>query len=129
MKKHICLVIIAMVITACGRSSVDNEAVGQVKTILKRTPLICEDYTEIGLSLGVMRNGIGSVSHEDMTLAVENTKTADVALLKTAAELGWIVKIRYDVERVSPCWPTHRFLSVEVEAKPGERPTTPEAGH
>ncbi len=99
-------------------SSVDNEAVGQIKKILKKTPIVCPDYTEVDISLGVMRNGVGSMSREDVVLAVDNSESSAIATLKHAAESGSIVKFTYDVKRVTVCWPDHRFTSVAVESSP-----------
>jgi hypothetical protein len=114
------ITIIAILLAACGMKSADNEAVGQVKKIVKKTPLICSDYTEADISLGVLRNGVGSVSREDVELAVDNSDTATITTLRKAAESGAIVKFTYDVKRVSPCWPDHRLLTVEIEASPVE---------
>src|SRR5579859_447764 len=49
---------------ACGNSSVGNELEGQVKKVVKRTPIFCSDYVEADVSLGVIRNGVGSMSQE-----------------------------------------------------------------
>jgi len=114
------LAIATIILAACGMSSTENEAVGQVKKVVKKTPLICSDYAEADISLGVMRNGVGSVSHEDVALAVDNTETATLATLRKAAETGAIVKVTYDVKRVSPCWPDHRLLTVEIEPSQAE---------
>jgi hypothetical protein len=106
-------------LVACGNTSSDNELVGQVKKVVKRTPILCSDYTEVHLSLGLMRNGVGSMSHEDVELAVDNEDKENVDKLKWAAENGAIVKLSYDVERVSPCWPDHRLIGrVAFEALP-----------
>lgn len=111
------LPVLALVIlaTACGKTSVDNEAVGQVKKVVKTTPLICPDYTEIDVSLGVLRNGVGSISKEDVELAIDNSRAAEIDTLKKAAESGAIVHVSYDVQRVSWCWPDHRFVAVTIE--------------
>ena len=112
------LSIVYLFLAACGMSSTQNEAVGQVKKVIKHTPLLCSDYTEADISLGVIRNGVGSVSREDLTLALDNGDTKSIATLKAAAESGAIVKFTYDVVRVAACWPDHRLLTVPVEAAP-----------
>jgi len=106
--------------TACGKSSTDNEAVGQVKKVLKKTPLICDDYTEVDVSLGVVRNGVGSLSKEDVLLAIDNSEKDKIAVFKKAAEDGAIIKFTYDVNRLSLCWPDHRLQTVVVEALPSD---------
>lgn len=105
-------IMIALTVAACGYSSADNELTGQVKRVKKVTPIVCPDYVEADISLGVMRNGVGSMSTEDVWVLVESY--ADIQLLDTAAEQGSLVKVRYDVKRVSMCVPDHRLTSVEL---------------
>jgi hypothetical protein len=112
MKKLIALVLFT---AACGNTSSANEAVGQVKKVIKHTPLVCEDYTEVDVSLGVMRNGVGSMSKEDVEIVVPNGEVAAISTLQKAAESGAIVHVVYDVKRLNLCWPDHRFVSVTVE--------------
>lgn len=121
MRKLIALVL--LVDAACGYSSTDNEAVGQVKKVKNMTPIICSDYVSAHISLGVMRNGVGSMSREDIEIAVEPNEKAAIDKLKWAAENGAIVKVQYNVERTSPCWPDHRLTGeVVLEAVPAETP-------
>lgn len=108
MQKFLCLV---LALSACGYSSVDNELTGQVKRVKKRTPMVCPDYVEVDVSLGIMRNGVGSMSTEDVWLLVESY--ADIALLEKAAEEGGVVKVHYDVKRLTLCVPDHRLTKVE----------------
>lgn len=104
---------IALLLSACGYSARDNELVGQVKKVTAETPLLCGDYYEVDISLGVLRNGQGSVSKEDVVLYVKGDP--DVPLLKKAAEVGLPVKVRYDVKRFPAglCVPTSWLTSVE----------------
>jgi len=115
MKKILLLAVLA----SCGNSSADNEAIGQVKKIVKKTPIFCSDYTLVDISLGTMRNGVGSMSREDVFIAVDNSEREAIEQLTEAAESGAIVRVSYDVHRVSPCWPDHRFTGkVVIEAIP-----------
>lgn len=109
MNKSICLVI--AITAACGNSSRGSELTGQVKKVIERTPLVCPDYTEADVSLGVMRNGTGSMSHEDVAVVVEDSQ---VAMLQTAARTGALVRITYDERRVALCWPDRRAVRVEL---------------
>lgn len=99
-------------IAACGASSKQNELIGQVKSIKAKTPIICGDYDEVDLSLGVMRNGVGSMSTSDQVLYVVNE--TDRRLLKQSQETGKLVKVTYDVERVTFCVPDHWATHVEI---------------
>lgn len=84
-------------LAACGRSAVSNEAVGQVKKVVDKTPLICSDYTMADISLGIMRDGTGSMSKEDLWVIVE--KPEQRIMLKEAARTGELVEITYDSYR------------------------------
>lgn len=112
-KTMLCFIIAAL--TACGYSSTGNALEGQVKKLVHRTPIVCPDYMEADISLGVMRNGVGSLSKEDVLLAVDLADAASITTLKSAAKSGAIVTIGYDVPRISPCWPDHRLRSVAIE--------------
>lgn len=103
---------LVLFVSACGYSSVDNELIGQVKKVKKMTPIICPDYVEADISLGIIRNGTGSMSKEDVELNVESY--ADIELLKGAAESGQLVKVAYDIKRISICVPDHRLTKVEL---------------
>lgn len=85
-------------LTGClGHSSTGNEVIGQVKRVQHKTPLLCPDYAHVDISMGTMRNGVGSMSTQDIWLWIQNP--ADIALLEGAARDGKIVKINYDVAR------------------------------
>lgn len=113
MKKLLSLILL---VAACGYTSRDNELTGQVKRVKKVTPIICPDYTEVDVSLGVMRNGVGSMSTEDVWLLVNNPQ--HVETLETAARDGSIVKVTYDVQRLVFCVPDHTLRTLEVVQDP-----------
>jgi hypothetical protein len=98
--------------SACGMSSRNNELTGQIKRVTRETPILCDDYDEIDVSLGVLRNGNGSVSKEDVNMTVNDH---DVPLLKRAAETGAIVKLTYDQRRVTFCTPKAQVTAVVLE--------------
>lgn len=85
----------------CGYSEIGTEAVGQVKRVVNENPLICDGFTTVDLSLGVMQNGVGSMSTHDVYLTV--TDLADIHALKVAAETGKLVKLTYDEKRFTFC--------------------------
>lgn len=102
----------ALGLAGCGYSSVDNEAVGQPKRLHNQTPVICTPYTDVDVSLGVMRDGVGSMSTHDEVFLVPNEK--DRLALEQAIQTGKLVKIRYNIWRVVWCVPEHTITSVEV---------------
>lgn len=97
-----------------GHNSTGNELVGQVKRVQHKTPILCPDYVHVDVSMGTMRNGVGSMSTQDLWLWVKNP--GDVAILEKAAKDGQIVKITYDVARARwfGCVEHEELTSVEI---------------
>lgn len=106
------LLAMLLVASGCGNSSTQNELVGQVKKIKNQTPLICPDRVDVDVSLGVMRNGVGSMSTQDLWLTVPNGEAMGV--LKKAAESGNPVKVVYDVRRVTLCSNQEQVTHAEI---------------
>lgn len=98
--------------SACGYTSKGNEAVGQVKRVHHDTPLICPDFDRVDISMGVMREGVGSMSTHDVIFYVP--KSADYETFTKAAEVGKLVKITYDVARVRWCTDEEAITSVTI---------------
>lgn len=96
----------------CGNSSKDNEVIGQVKKVTNETPLIFPNFLAADLSLGVMRGGVGSMSAQDIWFYVEDKDVEKV--LKTAAESGALVKVKYDVRRITLYVPDHWATAAEI---------------
>lgn len=111
MKKGI-LVLVLLLATACGYSSKDNEMIGQVKKVMKNTPLICPDYKDADISLGVIRNGVGSMSSQDIWVYVPDD--LNFKILTEANQTGKLVKIKYDIKRLQFCVGDHQVTSVEL---------------
>lgn len=111
MRKIIFILVMALV-ASCGYSSRDNEVVGQVKKIVHETPIFCYDQTNADLSLGVIRNGVGSMSTQDIWVYVSNADHEKI--LKQANESGKIVKVKYDVARSRLCSPNYLVTDVEL---------------
>lgn len=108
------MIIMVAVLSGCGFTSKNNEAVGQVKKIKFVTPIVCPDYALVDISLGVMRNGVGSMSTQDIWLVVHNNGGNSIEMLKKAAETGEIVKFQYDVKRGAICTPKSYLNKVEI---------------
>lgn len=109
MKNLIFLVGLALV--GCGYTSKNNEVVGQIKKVVNKTPIFCWDHAIVDVSLGVMRNGVGSMSGEDVYLYVPPALVDEVT--KVAAT-GGLVKVAYDVKRFSLCVPQWQLTKLEV---------------
>ena len=107
-------VLLVLFTSSCGYTQRDGEMIGQVKKIVRATPLICPEYLAADVSLGVLRGGVGSMSTQDMWLVVEK---AQEPLFRAASENGKIVKIHYDVTRFGGrffvCTPDHFATSIE----------------
>lgn len=106
------IVLIAFIFSRCGYVARDSEMIGQVKKVYNRTQILCPDWIGADISLGVMRNGVGSMSHEDNDVLV--TSKTDAALLKSAADNGQIVKITYDSYRFYLCVPERVVTKIEI---------------
>jgi len=107
------VMLIVLTLSACGLSSAGNELEGQVKKVIRVTPIIRPDYVIADVSLGVLRNGVGSLSKEDVELYVADEHM--VEMLQRAAKSGTPVTIGYDVQRVGIRRPDHWLTSVQVE--------------
>jgi len=107
------VLVFVLLLFSCGYTSKNNESLGQVKKVANTTPLIfCPDYNEVDISLGVMRNGVGSMSTEDVWLEVDGTE--HLKILKTAAETGKLVKFEYNVRRFTICVPERILTRVTL---------------
>lgn len=108
----IAAICLALPLGGCwGHSSSDNTIIGQVKKVKRITPIICDNRVDIDVSLGVMRNGVGSMSTQDMWLTVSNPGTLDV--LNYAAATGVPVEITYDTARMNICWNEDELTGVK----------------
>lgn len=106
------MIMMILVLSGCGYSSMKNEMSAQIKKVVFNTPVLCNDYVTAHVLLGIMRGGVGSMSNEDLDVTVE-TK-ADINLLQDAVELGKIVKIEYKVKRWVWCVQDHIVTSASL---------------
>jgi hypothetical protein len=95
----------------CGWSGLDITGSGQVKTVRHTSPIVCPDYYEVDISLGVMRNGVGSMSTQDKQFYIPDNMVPE---LKKAAANGSIVEFTYDERRSSVCVPDDRLKSFKI---------------
>ena len=109
-------VIYGIYLIYCGFTTMyakDGEVIGQAKSITQVTPFwsVCEPYYALDISLGVLQNGVGSISKSDMVFTVRNT--ADLASMRKAAEHGSLVRVKFDTRRLAAC--TEDYLSTGFE--------------
>jgi hypothetical protein len=113
MKKIALLSVAVLSLSGClGNSSSGNDVIGQVKKAKHITPLICPDRDTVDVSLGVMRNGVGSVSKEDLELYVPNPE--DFNVLQQASKTGSLVKVTYSEARFFWCAETTYVTHAEI---------------
>lgn len=110
--RYLLLVVASMFFIGCGYSSINNESIGQVKKVINLTPLVCSDRVDVDISLGVMRDGVGSMSTQDIELYVP--KEEHQKLLKLAATQGSLVKVTYSSYRITWCLPEKVVTNVEI---------------
>ncbi len=102
-----------LLLTGCwGNSSVDNDGVCQPKKIHHNTPLICGNYDSVDVSLGVVRNGVGSMSTHDMTLVIPDGETK--RKLEQAIAAGKLVNLHYNERRFSWCQELAVVTAVDI---------------
>lgn len=111
--KSILLPILLSFSGCLGYSAIDNTALGQVKRIHQETPMICPNYIDVDISLGITKNGVGSVSTQDIIAVVTSAK--DVELLKLAQEKNILVKITYNEKRLTFCTSDTFITKVELD--------------
>lgn len=111
MKRYLAVVLL-MMLTACGYQGRDSEMIGQVKKVVRNTPLLCSEYVDADISLGVMRNGVGSMSSQDVWVKIADKEQEKI--FRKANETGQLVKVKYDVLRFTVCTSDHIVTSVEV---------------
>jgi hypothetical protein len=113
MKKFFLVLPLALLLSGClGYSQKDGEAVGQAKKVSSATPLICPDYFVLDISLGVMRNGVGSMSQQDMLFTVQDA--GDLQKMKDAVANGSLVRVKYDTVRFPICVEDHVVTGFEI---------------
>lgn len=86
--------------SACGYISQNSEVIGQVKKVQRHTPLLCEDHDLVDVSLGVMRNGVGSYSTEDIEMMVTPAQAKELSEMQRN---NAVVKFTYDQRRFFAC--------------------------
>lgn len=98
-------------LVGCGYSSYDNTAIGQVKKIHHNTPIFCSNYDDADISLGVMRDGVGSMSKEDIDVVIPANLIDDFEKL---AASGGLVEIHYNQARMAFC-PDTDLIASEIK--------------
>lgn len=94
----------------------DGTLIGQAKKLTLVTPywsFVCPNYYALDVSLGIMQNGTGSISHEDMWLTVINVD--DLSEMEVAVKKGSIVKVKYNTRRWFAC--TEEFYAIGFEVQ------------
>lgn len=103
----------------CGFTTMyarDGELIGQAKKLTMVTPFwssICPAYYALDVSLGVLQNGVGSISPQDVEFTVQDV--VDLRAMTDAVARGAIVKVRYDTRRLAAC--TEDYLATGFSAQ------------
>lgn len=106
------LLVLAFAMTSCGYTARNGELIGQVKKITNVTPIFCPDRVDVDISLGVIRNGVGSMSSEDVWATIKDSQV--ITALRAANESGAIVKVVYDVHRFIFCQEEREIIKAEI---------------
>lgn len=106
------VLLLALSLSGCVFEARNNELIGQVKKVKNSTPILCPKRVDVDISLGIIRNGIGSMSSEDTWATVSNPE--HIEILKNANENGSLVKITYDTYRLTFCQERINVTNVEL---------------
>jgi hypothetical protein len=102
--KKIAGILAALALCGCGNSSVDGTLTGQVKKITNVTPMFCSPYTAVDVSMGVMRNGTGSMSVQDEWMTIgDRVDNVTIEMLDRAARDGSIIDVTFNTRRLPFC--------------------------
>lgn len=88
---------LAVALVGCGYSSRGSDLVCQPKKLVRNTPILCSDFTDVDVSLGVVQNGVGSMSAEDQWLVVDDVDIE--RKLDESIRHARLVKLTFDVKR------------------------------
>jgi hypothetical protein len=96
----------------------DGEVVGQAKSITRVTPFwsVCAPYYMLDVSVGVMVNGVGSLSTHDVGFTVADTW--DVPAMLEAVQHAKIIRVRYDTRRLAACTEDNIATGFDVSRAP-----------
>lgn len=93
-------ILLSLLLCSCGMSEIGTKGIAQVKRVHSVNPILCPQYKVLDASLGVMINGIGSMSTQDIYLTVTDEQAT---FLQQAAERGKLVELTYSTRRLTLC--------------------------
>lgn len=111
-KNKFYLLVLIILTISCGYSHRDNEIVGQPKSVESTTPIFCPEQNILHMSLGVMRNGVGSMSVQDILINIPDSTL--VPKLKKVVEEGKIINAKTNEARFRWCNQEKELVSFEV---------------
>lgn len=111
MNRALCLLVFLM-LASCGYSQVNNELIGQPKSIESTTPLICPNQNILHLSLGVMRHGVGSMSTEDVLISIPDDNLA--LRLQPVVKAGKLINAQTNEARFRWCNEMQELVAFEI---------------
>ena len=95
-----------------GYSSKNSESIIQPKSIQMQTPIICPEVPILHGSLGIIRNGRGSISNQDVDMVITNDQ--DKYKIQTAIDSGYFLNVKYNTKRMVVCNSEHILVDVEI---------------
>ena len=102
--KKTSFVLVSLFLCGCGNTSVDGTLTGQAKKVTNVTPMFCSAYKAVDVSMGVMRNGTGSMSVNDEWMTIgDRVDNATIDMLEKAAKDGSIIDVTFNTRRVPFC--------------------------
>lgn len=104
-------VLLSLLLCSCGMSEVGTKGIAQIKRVHSINPIFCPQYKVLDASLGVMINGVGSMSTQDIDLTITDEQAK---ILQEAAEKGKLVELTYSNRRFSFCEEERVLTSLKI---------------
>lgn len=95
-----------LLFTNCGYIEQNNIGIGQVKKIIKNTPIICPDYKVVNIAFGSLESGI--ISNTNDYYVIDDKQQE---ILEKAQYNQKIIKFVYNVKRVAICKQTKNIIT------------------
>lgn len=108
--KHV-LLGAALLLSSCGNSATDIELTGQLKAAGVATNLICPDYFYLDMSMGVIKDGTGSVSKDDIFVTLYGRQ--EYKKYQELAKVGAIITVHANMRRAAFCTETYIMIKEE----------------
>ncbi len=107
------LYLLYLLLSVAIGSSGEIVSFGRVKTIMNTTPLLCGDFVDMNISIGVS-NSSNSQYYILDDIWMNLNSPDHIKIAKEAQESGKLVKVTYDYARYAPCRNKSDVTKIEI---------------